>query len=72
MGGKGGGCGTSFHVLVVSPDFEGMRDIQRKRLIHSALKEEMKTQIHFLRAGTVTPAEYQSKLKDGLEDIHII
>eukprot|EP00892_Ulva_mutabilis_P003367 jgi/Ulvmu1/1401/UM011_0129.1 len=43
-----GGCGASFSVSVVSPQFEGMKLIARHRAINSALKEEIQ-QIHALQ-----------------------
>lgn len=42
-----GGCGQSFEVAVVSPQFEGKRLLERHKLVNAALAEEMKS-IHAL------------------------
>eukprot|EP00301_Raphidiophrys_heterophryoidea_P013392 c20796_g1_i1.p1 GENE.c20796_g1_i1~~c20796_g1_i1.p1 ORF type:complete len:101 (-),score=18.51 c20796_g1_i1:239-505(-) len=52
-----GNCGTSFNVVVVSASFEGKGALQRHRLVHSALGEDMK-KIHALTIKAHTPSEF--------------
>lgn len=46
-----------FEVFIVSEDFEGLRSLQRHRLIYAALGELMDTDIHALRIKSHTAAE---------------
>eukprot|EP00897_Mesotaenium_endlicherianum_P001021 jgi/Mesen1/1091/ME000123S00261 len=59
-----GGCGASFDVAIVSPQFEGKRLLERHRLVNAALAAEMKD-IHALSIKkALTPqqhAEQQAK-----------
>ena len=50
--------GGHFSVLIVSPDFEGKKTMQRHRMIHNILQKEMKEGIHALALKTLTPQEY--------------
>ncbi|KAF5842821.1 bola protein [Dunaliella salina] len=53
------GCGTSFEVKVVSPEFEGKNLLARHRLINDILKNEM-PHIHALSIKQAqTPAQAQ-------------
>jgi BolA protein len=55
-GGKG-----HFAVTIVSASFEGRTPLQRHRLIHAALAEEMPSSIHALALGAWTPAEWAGR-----------
>lgn len=46
-----------FDVFIVSAKFEGLRSLQRHRLIYAALGELMDTDIHALRIKSHTAAE---------------
>lgn len=46
-----------FRISVVSPRFAGLRTIQRHRLIHSALSEMLKTDIHALAINAQAPEQ---------------
>jgi BolA protein len=46
-----------FEVFIVSEDFEGLRSLQRHRLIYAALGGLMDTDIHALRIKSHTAAE---------------
>jgi BolA protein len=52
-GGKG-----HFHVTVVSPCFEGLKPLQRHRLVNDALTTLFETDIHALALQTLTPREF--------------
>jgi BolA protein len=52
-----GATGGHFTLTVVSRQFEGVSRLNRNRLVHSALKEEMRNAIHALILRTLTPAE---------------
>jgi len=51
--------GVHFSALVVSPQFEGLRQLQRHQLVYSALGERMGGEIHALSIRALTPAEHQ-------------
>src|SRR5262245_3168969 len=55
--GARGGRGH-FAVRIVSAAFEGKSAIERHRMIHAALAEEMASSIHALALGAWTPAEW--------------
>jgi BolA family transcriptional regulator, general stress-responsive regulator len=46
-----------FRVRIVSPDFEGLRTVQRHQLVYRSLGELMQTDIHALGISALTPAE---------------
>lgn len=48
---------THFRVEVVSKAFEGLDRVARQRLVHQALAEELKGQIHALSVTARTPGE---------------
>jgi BolA protein len=50
---------THFRVRIVSAGFEGMNRIERQRAVHTALAEELQSQIHALALTTLTPGEAQ-------------
>jgi len=49
--------GGHFAVLIVSNDFKGKSLIERHRMIHRSLKEELKGEIHALAIRANTPEE---------------
>jgi BolA family transcriptional regulator, general stress-responsive regulator len=53
-GGKG-----HFHVTVVSTSFEGLRPLQRHRLVNETLARLFDTHIHALAMETLTPREFE-------------
>jgi BolA protein len=48
-----------FHVTVVSERFEGLRPLQRHRLVNEALAPLFETRIHALAMATLTPREFK-------------
>lgn len=46
-----------FRVRVVSPDFTGLRTLQRHQLVYRSLGELMQTDIHALSIAALTPDE---------------
>ncbi|MFO7325155.1 MAG: BolA/IbaG family iron-sulfur metabolism protein [Pseudomonadota bacterium] len=46
-----------FEAVVVSPEFEGKRPLQRHQMVYRALGERMGGEIHALQLTTLTPAE---------------
>ena len=54
------GSGEShFHVMVVSNAFDGLRALERHRMVFSILHEEMK-RIHALEIKAFSPSEYKT------------
>jgi stress-induced morphogen len=56
-----GGCGASFAVSVVSPAFEGVRALERHRMLHAALGDDLAA-IHALKLTCRTPAQEEARL----------
>lgn len=56
-GHAGAGGGGHYRLHIVSPQFAGQRSLQRHRLVHDALGDLLKTQIHALSLTTATPDE---------------
>jgi acid stress-induced BolA-like protein IbaG/YrbA len=53
------GDGRHWDALVVSPDFEGKRLIQRHQRVYATLGERMRTdEVHALSIKALTPAEW--------------
>lgn len=46
-----------FRVRVISPDFAGLRPLQRHQLVYRSLGELMQTDIHALNITALTPDE---------------
>ncbi|KAK7472664.1 BolA domain UV induced protein Uvi31 [Stygiomarasmius scandens] len=60
MRAQNGGSGeTHFSVEVVSSEFEGKTTIQRHRMIHTTLSDELTQGLHSLSLKARTPAEVQ-------------
>lgn len=53
------GAESHFRVVIVSPVFEQKSLLQRHRMVHSALGEEMRESIHALTITSQTPAEWE-------------
>jgi BolA protein len=49
-----------FDVTIVSEAFEGLKLIQRHRIVYDALRKLLETDIHALRIKAFTPSERQS------------
>ena len=55
------GDGRHWEAVVVSPEFEGKRLIQRHQRVYATLGERMRTdEVHALSMKTFTPAEWAS------------
>ncbi|KAJ1561358.1 hypothetical protein HK096_005000 [Nowakowskiella sp. JEL0078] len=53
-----GGCGASFHVIVVSQAFSGKTLIQQHRIVHDAVGNELMKEIHAFTQKTYTPEKW--------------
>uniref|UniRef100_A0A8D1UUS0 BolA-like protein 1 n=1 Tax=Sus scrofa TaxID=9823 RepID=A0A8D1UUS0_PIG len=53
------GSETHFRVAVVSSRFEGLSPLQRHRLVHTALSEELAGPVHALAIQARTPAQWR-------------
>ncbi|XP_055978563.1 bolA-like protein 1 [Sorex fumeus] len=53
------GSETHFRVAVVSARFEGLNPVQRHRLVHAALSEELAGPVHALAIQARTPAQWR-------------
>lgn len=51
--------GAHFSILIVSPDFEKKRPLERHRMIYGHLKETFKSDIHALAIKALTIEEYK-------------
>jgi acid stress-induced BolA-like protein IbaG/YrbA len=51
---------THFEAVVVAPQFEGKRSLQRHQLVYAALGARMGREIHALSIQAFTPAEWQA------------
>jgi stress-induced morphogen len=54
------GSETHFKVTIVSAAFEGLGRIERHRLVHAILKDELAGGVHALTMTSRTPAEWAS------------
>lgn len=52
-----GDDGVHFEALVISSQFEGLRPLQRHRIVYATLGEKLGGEIHALALKTLTPAE---------------
>ena len=55
------GSESHFKVLVVSPEFQGMKIIERQRKINALLKEEFDSGLHALSMHAWTPDQWFEK-----------
>lgn len=51
---------THYEAVVVAPQFEGKRSLQRHQLVYAGLGERMGREIHALSIQAYTPAEWQA------------
>ena len=59
------GDGRHWTALVVSPEFEGKRSIQRHQRVFATLGSRMKTdEVHALSIHALTPAEWAKAQED--------
>ncbi|SHF37025.1 Acid stress-induced BolA-like protein IbaG/YrbA, predicted regulator of iron metabolism [Lampropedia hyalina DSM 16112] len=55
------GDGRHWFATIVSPEFEGLRPIQRHQKVYATLGQRMHTdEVHALSMKTLTPAEWQA------------
>ena len=52
---------THFEAIVVAPQFEGKRSLQRHQLVYAGLGVCMGREIHALSIQAYTPAEWQAE-----------
>ena len=55
------GTGDHFHVRVVSEEFNGMRTLQRQKIILNHFKQYIPRQIHALDIQALTPEQANNK-----------
>jgi acid stress-induced BolA-like protein IbaG/YrbA len=51
---------THFEALVIAPQFEGKRPLQRHQLVYAPLGERMGREIHAMAIQAYSPAEWQA------------
>ncbi|XP_052739236.1 bolA-like protein 2 [Bicyclus anynana] len=54
------GCGAKFSALVVSDRFEGKPPLARQRLVHAALRDELRA-VHAFSQRTLTAAQWRAR-----------
>jgi acid stress-induced BolA-like protein IbaG/YrbA len=52
------GDGQHFFAIIVSPEFEGKRLVQRHQLVYGAMGDRMKAEVHALSMKVFTPEEF--------------
>ena len=55
-----GGCGATYRVVIVSPQFEGLSLVKQHKLVKATLKEDI-AEMHALTLKTYTPAKYEAE-----------
>ena len=56
------GDGRHWNALIVSPEFEGKRGVQRHQLVYATLGQRMHTdEIHALAMKTLSPSEWAAQ-----------
>merc|ERR1711951_221658 len=55
-----GTCGTSYKVIIVSSMFEGMKTLDKHKLVNEKLKTEIAI-LHAFSQKTFTPAQWEKK-----------
>jgi len=58
-----GGCGQSFEVIIVSPDFKGKTTLARHRLVNNMLKDEI-AKVHAWTQKCYTEEEWEKRTQD--------
>ena len=59
------GSESHFKVVLVSQEFEGKSLLERHRLVHALLADEMRSEIHALALHTYTEEDWQSHLQSA-------
>lgn len=59
------GSQTHFKVVLVAPEFDGLRLLQRHRLVHETLAQELAGGVHALAVHTYTDSEWQERFGDA-------
>ena len=54
------GAETHFDVFIVSPMFEGKRQVLRHRMVYQSVQSETDSGLHALQLQTLTPTEHQT------------
>ena len=52
---------THYEAIVVAPQFEGKRPIQRHQMVYAGLGARMGREVHALSIQAYTPAEWQAE-----------
>jgi acid stress-induced BolA-like protein IbaG/YrbA len=52
---------THYEAIVVAPQFEGKRSIQRHQMVYAGLGDKMGREVHALSIQAYTPAEWQTE-----------
>ena len=52
---------SHFRLVVVARAFDGVSRIERQRLVHAALADLLREDIHALQINAFTPAEWQAR-----------
>jgi acid stress-induced BolA-like protein IbaG/YrbA len=55
------GDGQHFEAVIVSPQFEGKRPVQRHQIVYGVLGDRMRAEIHALSMTTLTPQEWAAR-----------
>jgi stress-induced morphogen len=61
-----GGCGQHFKITVVSTSFEGIRLLERHRLVHAVIGSADMAAIHALQLKCFTPEQHASASTQAL------
>lgn len=56
---------THFKVIMVSPEFTGMRAVKRHQTVYGLLREELDGPVHALALHLYTPDEWQGESPDS-------
>ena len=59
------GSETHFKVVLVTPEFDGLRLLQRHRLVNETLAQQLAGGVHALAVHTYTDAEWQERFGDA-------
>lgn len=62
------GGGTHFRVSIVSDQFEGLSRLDRHRLVHQALADDLVESVHALSLDLRTPEEVRSRPDSALNE----
>ena len=59
------GSETHFKVVLVTPEFDGLRLLQRHRLVNETLAQQLAGGVHALAVHTYTDGEWQERFGDA-------